>query len=158
MDDGGPSRLRPFPPAEPVPATGDEPPAGASGGVSPLRPYLLTGGRTRPTADPPLELEAQLVTTETGQLAVARLAYERCDILRPCRSPLAVAEVAAKAGPMDFDGSAQPRRRPARPPPRRGPGARRRSADAGPPRGPASEPHRDRPLLERVIRGLQAFE
>jgi hypothetical protein len=30
MDDGGSSRLRPFVPAEPVPATGDEPPAEAS--------------------------------------------------------------------------------------------------------------------------------
>ncbi len=143
--DRAPSRLRPFLPAEPVPVDADEPAAREQwrSGVSPLRPYLLTGGRTRPTADP-LELEAQVVTTETGFLAIDTLTYEQRDILRLCQAPFAVAEVAAQlklhlgvvrvlAGDLLLLGHLAVRR-------------------------PAAEPHRNRDLLERVIRGLEATD
>ena len=112
MDLGGPhreepSRLRPFlrdgpgsarpesagqePVAEPV----ADPPR--SSDVSHLRPYLLTGGRARPSADS-LEIEAQVVTTETGHIAVPTLEYEQRDIVELCQVPMAVAEVAARLG------------------------------------------------------------
>ena len=139
----GPSRLRPFLPAEPEPVTGDEPSAPPPSGVSPLRPYLMTGGRARPT-DETLEIEAQIVTTETGYLAIGTLAYEQHDILRLCQTPLAIAEVAARlklhlgvvrvlAGDLLLLGHLAVRR-------------------------PAIEPHRNRQILERVIRGLEAIE
>jgi hypothetical protein len=95
-----PSRVRPFLPAEPeplAPAAPAEPPGSGSGEVSPLRPYLLTGGRVRP-ADATLEIEAQVVTTDSGYQAVGSLDYEQRDIVRLCQRPLAVAEVAARLG------------------------------------------------------------
>jgi hypothetical protein len=141
----GPSRLRPFLPAEPVPVSGDEPAPGERrpSDVSPLRPYLLTGGRARSGAET-LELEAQVVTTETGFLAIGTLTYEQRDILRLCQAPLAIAEVAAQlglhlgvvrvlAGDLLLLGHLAVRR-------------------------PALEPHRNRQILERVIRGLEAIE
>jgi hypothetical protein len=104
MDPAGPhreepSRVRPFLPDEPTPVL-DELPAPDDRGprpsdVSHLRPYLLTGGRARPDADV-LEIEAQIVTTETGLLALPALEYEQRDIVRLCRTPMAVAEVAAR--------------------------------------------------------------
>jgi hypothetical protein len=63
--------------------------------VSHLRPYLLTGGRVRPDADA-LEIEAQVVTTETGFLAMGTLEFEQRDIVELCQLPMAVAEVAAR--------------------------------------------------------------
>jgi hypothetical protein len=149
MDPGGPrregpSRLRPFLPVEPVPVGADEPVAREQrpSDVSPLRPYLLTGGRARPTAGT-LELEAQVVTTETGFLAIGTLTYEQRDILRLCQTPLAIAEVAAQlrlhlgvvrviAGDLLLLGHLAVRR-------------------------PELEPHRNRNILERVIRGLEAI-
>ncbi len=104
MDDGGPhrqqpSRVRPFVPDEPVPVADDGPDPGPHwpSGVSHLRPYLLTGGRARPSADM-LEIEAQVVTSETGFLAISTSEYERRDILELCQTPRAVAEVAARLG------------------------------------------------------------
>src|SRR5579859_265134 len=97
MDDEGPppSRVRPFLPAEPVPI--DEtptPPADARSAVSGLRPYLLTGGRVDATQR--LQIETQVVTTDTGTLVLDKLTYEQRDIVALCtRRPLAVAEVAA---------------------------------------------------------------
>jgi hypothetical protein len=149
MEPGGsrreePSRLRPFLPAEPVPVSADEPVAERRPSeVSPLRPYLLTGGRARPTAET-LEIEAQVVTTETGFLAISTLTFEQRDILRLCQTPLAIAEVAAQlklhlgvvrvlAGDLLELGHLAVRR-------------------------PAFEPHRNRNILERVIRGLEAIE
>jgi hypothetical protein len=100
MDDKGPppSRVRPFLPAEPVPVDdAPTPTAAARSAVSGLRPYLLTGGRVDATHR--LQIESQVVTTETGSLVVDKLTYEQRDIVRLCtRRPLAIAEVAAHLG------------------------------------------------------------
>lgn len=140
-----PSRVRPFLPDEPLPAADDEPAADERrpGEVSPLRPYLLTGGRTRP-ATATLELEAQVVTTETGYLAMDTLTYEYRDILELCQTAHAVAEVAAQlklhlgvARILVVDllvlGHVTTRR-------------------------PEVLPHRNVQIIERVIRGLQALD
>ena len=150
MDAGGPhreepSRVRPFLPDVPVPVADDGPNAWPyrSSEVSPLRPYLLTGGRTRPTAET-LEIEAQVVTTRTGYVAISTLAYEQRDILRLCQTPLAIAEVAARlrlhlgvarilVGDMLVLGHLAIRR-------------------------PEALPHRNVQIIERVIRGLQAID
>jgi hypothetical protein len=162
---GEPSRVRPFLPDEPVPAgadpaaavvgstaTADGSAAAVAGAavekqrpsdVSPLRPYLLTGGRTRPAAAP-LELEAQVVTTETGYIAINTLTYEYRDILELCQTAHAVAEVAAQlklhlgvARILVVDllvlGHVTTRR-------------------------PDVQPHRNVQIIERVIRGLQAID
>lgn len=65
--------------------------------ISYLRPYLLTGGRTRPV-DATLEIEAQVVATRLGHGAADRHEYEHRDILRLCEQPVSVAEVAARLG------------------------------------------------------------
>lgn len=92
MDDGRkPSRVRPFLPAEPEPIAAPPVP-GSPEGASLLRPYLLTGGRVDTAA--PLEIEAQVLTTDTGLMMLDRLTYEQRDIVRLCQQPYAVAEVA----------------------------------------------------------------
>jgi len=63
--------------------------------VSRLRPYLLTSGRAEPV-DQTLEIEAQVMTTEAGALAVQRLPFEHRDIVRLCVVSMSVAEVAAR--------------------------------------------------------------
>jgi hypothetical protein len=105
-----PSRVRPFLPA--VGTNGSHGVAGVAGAtgtngshaaacpqreptVSPLRPYLLTGGRAWPSAAN-LEIEAQVVTTGRGYRAIDTLAYEQRDIVDLCCEPMAVAEVAAR--------------------------------------------------------------
>lgn len=72
----------------------DEPHAG---GVSRLRPYVVTSGRVTPLDDD-VEIEAQVYTTEFGNDSQARVAFERRDILQLCRTTMSVAEVAAKLG------------------------------------------------------------
>lgn len=143
MDHGGPepSRVRPFLPDEPVP---DEHPVQVpTNEVSYLRPYLLTGGRARPLAET-LEIEAQVVTTMDGLVAIDTAEYEQRDILLLCRIPLAVAEVAARlglhlgvarvlVGDLLVLGHLALRR-------------------------PEAVPHRKVDILERVIRGLQAID
>lgn len=62
-----------------------------------VRPYLLTGGRATPTSTT-FEIEAQLVTTPEGELALSRYRLEHRDIVLLCRQPMAVAEVAARLG------------------------------------------------------------
>lgn len=105
MDYGGahreePSRVRPFLPDAPgpEPMRDEEPddPGPRPSDVSHLRPYLLTGGRTRPSSEDTLEIEAQVVTTETGYLALPSLEYEQRDIVQLCQTPMAVVEVAAR--------------------------------------------------------------
>jgi hypothetical protein len=149
MDAGGsypqlPSRLRPFVSEEAVPM--GSAPAGESARpveVSPLRPYLLTGGRVRPV-DTTLEIEAQVVTTEVGYRAAGTQMYERRDILELCVEPHAVVEVGARlrlhvgvvrvlVGDLVALGYLAVRR-------------------------PESVPHRNVQILERVIRGLQAID
>jgi hypothetical protein len=149
MDDGGPgqgkpSRVRPFLPEEPLPIPDDRTPVPyRSAEVSPLRPYLLTGGRARPLAET-LEIEAQVVTTGTGLTAINTFEYEQRDILMLCRDPLAIAEVAARlrlhlSVARVLCGDLLVLRHLAL-------------------RRPEAVPHRKVNILERVIRGLQAID
>jgi hypothetical protein len=105
-----------------------------------LRPYMLTGGRTSPAG---LEIEAQVETTEAGRGSVARLSFERRDIVLLCRAPVAVAEVAAQlnlhlgvvrvlVADLVGEGYLMARR-------------------------PEAGLERSVPIIERVIRGLQAI-
>jgi hypothetical protein len=60
-----------------------------------VRPYTLTGGRTRPSqAD--LELEALVSTTSLGESTDLSLSYEQQSIAMLCRDVLSVAEVSAR--------------------------------------------------------------
>ena len=58
-----------------------------------VRPYTLTGGRTRTEVE--LGLETQIRTTEQGVRRASMLALELRDIVEICRQPLSVAEVSA---------------------------------------------------------------
>ena len=58
-----------------------------------VRPYLLTGGRTKSDVD--LALEAQLSTTAEGEAQAGSLSHERQAIVELCRQPVSVAEVSA---------------------------------------------------------------
>lgn len=58
-----------------------------------VRPYAITGGRTRSNTDIPLE--TIIVTTSKGEAAAARLTMERARIAEMCRDPLSVAEISA---------------------------------------------------------------
>lgn len=61
--------------------------------VARIRPYALTGGRTRPTTDLPVETLVR--NTADGETARARLALERKKIVSLCSSPISVAELSA---------------------------------------------------------------
>jgi len=63
--------------------------------VSPLRPFVLTSGRTEST-DETLEMEAQVETTEFGMRSYTHLAFERRDIVALCTTTMSVAEISAK--------------------------------------------------------------
>jgi hypothetical protein len=63
--------------------------------ASPLRPYILTDGRSEPV-DRTLEIEAQVMTTGPGMDALPGLAFEHRDIVRLCAEPMSVAEVGAR--------------------------------------------------------------
>jgi hypothetical protein len=110
--------------------------------TSGIRPYLLTGGRTGPV-NVNLEIEAQMATTALGQAVVERLAFEQHDIVALCQQPTAVAEIAAQlnlhlgvarviVGDLITSGYLAARR-------------------------PEVGLHRNVPIIERVIRGLQAI-
>jgi hypothetical protein len=71
--------------------------AGIDPDVSPLRPYLLTSGRTQPV-DQTLEVEAQVLTSQRGAAAHNSLTFERRDIVELCQVTMSVAEVAAILG------------------------------------------------------------
>lgn len=58
-----------------------------------VRPYAITGGRTRSTTDIPLE--TIVVTTDKGRDLAARLTMERAKIVEMCADPLSVAEISA---------------------------------------------------------------
>jgi len=57
-----------------------------------VRPFILTGGRTRPVNERLLRVE-MLVTTSPGALS-APLGFERRHIVVICQRPLSVAEIA----------------------------------------------------------------
>jgi hypothetical protein len=74
----------------------DEAARGAAGSRL-VRPYTLTGGRTRSeAADFPIE--TLVVTTEDGRQRTATLAHEQRRIAELCGDPISVAEVAARIG------------------------------------------------------------
>jgi hypothetical protein len=60
-----------------------------------VRPYAVTGGRTR-SAQGELELESLVLTTSLGEAAGGRLTTERRAIARLCRDVVSVAEVSAR--------------------------------------------------------------
>jgi hypothetical protein len=62
-----------------------------------VRPYALTGGRTR-SGDADLPIETLVVTTAQGTQGMARFANERRSIAHLCQQPISVAEVAARLG------------------------------------------------------------
>src|SRR5512142_1003626 len=124
--------------ADPDPDPVDIEPPAASG----IRPYLLTGGRTGPV-NVTLEIEAQMATTALGRAVVERLAFEQHDIVALCLQPTAIAEIAAQlnlhlgvarviVGDLITSGYLSARR-------------------------PEVGLHRNVPIIERVIRGLQAI-
>jgi hypothetical protein len=77
----------------------------ASAGVGPIdddtsssavRPYFLTGGRTQ--TDRPISIEALVQLSPHGERAVGSLQFERRALAGVVRSPISVAEVAARIG------------------------------------------------------------
>jgi hypothetical protein len=60
-----------------------------------VRPYYMTGGRTRPAHDD-LELETLVSTTSLGQISPKVGGVERRAIAALCRDLLSIAEVSAR--------------------------------------------------------------
>lgn len=60
-----------------------------------VRPYLLTGGRTR-VEGVDVPVEAMLRSTEAGRKAIDRRSPEESRILIMCEAPMALAEVASR--------------------------------------------------------------
>ena len=58
-------------------------------------PYIVTGGRTRSSADD-LALETLVTTTSDGMARADRHVFEQRRILMTCRDPMSIAEVAAE--------------------------------------------------------------
>lgn len=63
-------------------------------GVSLVRPYLMTAGRAEPE-NVPIEIEAQVMTSDLGLASYHSLTFEHRDIVALCRSTASVAEIAA---------------------------------------------------------------
>jgi hypothetical protein len=61
-----------------------------------VRPYAITGGRTRSSRDGELELEALVSTTSAGEAAATTLNVDWRSIALLCRDILSVAEIAAR--------------------------------------------------------------
>jgi hypothetical protein len=61
-----------------------------------IRPYALTGGRTRSAVDLPLESLVERTPAGTAALETQTLEHRR--ILELCRGPLSIAEVSAHLG------------------------------------------------------------
>jgi DNA-directed RNA polymerase specialized sigma24 family protein len=62
-----------------------------------VRPYALTGGRTR-SRGTNLGLETLITATETGRDAAAKLSPEQRQIVLLCSRPLSIAEISARLG------------------------------------------------------------
>jgi hypothetical protein len=60
-----------------------------------VRPYAMTGGRTRPAHDDDLELETLVSTTSQGETSLT-LSLERRSIALLCRDILSIAEISAR--------------------------------------------------------------
>lgn len=63
--------------------------------ASRIRPYLLTGGRTKSDLDLPLELQ---IRSTIGELRRGQLAHEAYAIVELCDEPHSVAEISAHVG------------------------------------------------------------
>jgi hypothetical protein len=61
-----------------------------------VRPYAMTGGRTRSIRDEELELETLVTTTAEGEMAAPTLNLEQRSIAMLCRDLLSVAEISAR--------------------------------------------------------------
>ena len=61
-----------------------------------VRPYAITGGRTRPASELDLPLEALVRTTPRGQAALELLSMEWREIAVLCQRPVAIAEISAR--------------------------------------------------------------
>ncbi|KLL10710.1 MULTISPECIES: DUF742 domain-containing protein [Protofrankia] len=61
-----------------------------------VRPYAVTGGRTRPAANRALELVALVSTTEHGRAMVRTLDPEQRNIVLLCQSIQSIAEISAQ--------------------------------------------------------------
>lgn len=59
-----------------------------------VRPYLMTGGRTR-SRGPDLQVETLVATTTAGKAAGEDQAFESRQVLTRCIRPLSIAEVAS---------------------------------------------------------------
>lgn len=75
--------------SEPSPQPGEQ-----RNGVSGVRPYLLTSGRSQPVDDS-LEIEAQVATSSEAATSPGTLTFEHRDIVELCRTTMSVAEIAA---------------------------------------------------------------
>jgi hypothetical protein len=60
-----------------------------------VRPYIMTGGRTRPERR---DLRLETLLHSAPDVDVATLPTEQAAIVRACRQPLSVAEVGAQLG------------------------------------------------------------
>ena len=58
-----------------------------------IRPYALTGGRTRGEVD--LPIEAQVKATRKGTTLIDQLTFENRSIVGMCTDPLSIAELSA---------------------------------------------------------------
>jgi Protein of unknown function (DUF742) len=134
-----PSLVRPY-----IGNQGAQPTVPESDGSLPsgLRPYLLTRGRAGPV-DGTLEIETQVAATPTGRASLDALVFEQRDIVGMCVTPMAIVEIAARLG-LHL-------------------GVARVLVDdlvaAGhlAARRPETGIERSAPIIERVIRGLQAI-
>lgn len=71
-------------------------PGSATDSMLRIRPYALTGGRTRPKVDMPLETLVR--TSERGRTVRHEVSFEERRILDLAAEPLSVAEIAAHLG------------------------------------------------------------
>ena len=58
-----------------------------------VRPFVITGGRTRP---PDRRLQVETVVAATGERGEVELAFESASILELCSYPLSIAELGAR--------------------------------------------------------------
>ena len=66
----------------------------SAGSAFRVRPYLVTGGRTRSVVD--LPIEALVRSTPLGHRAVEKLSHELRDIVSLCVNPQSLAEISAR--------------------------------------------------------------
>jgi len=101
MDDVGPrpfgprrSDVRP-PTARPTSPSRDGPPVEDGDAELMVRPFLLTGGRTRPVRD---DLRVESLIQSQGGVLPGSLRFEGRRIYEVCRQPTSIAEIAAALG------------------------------------------------------------